>query len=94
MLPDGAYTAVVDRLEDEQAVLEVAGEEDELRELILNTEELPLDGRHTNAILSVRVTDEALVETTYHPEETEQRQEDAQSRFDRLSRRPPDDETT
>jgi hypothetical protein len=90
MLPDGSYRAVVDRIEDDLAVLEVTGPEDELHELVVSPDELPVDGRHADAILTVRVEDETLVEATYQPAETHQQKEQAQDRFDRLADRSTD----
>lgn len=94
MIRDGTYTAVVDRIEGEDAVLEVDGDDDRW-ELVVERDELPTDGRHADAILEVRVEDEQLVEAIYQPEETGRRRQRSQDRFDRLSRRPPgsDDET-
>lgn len=91
MIPDGTYTAVVDRFEDDLAVLEVSGEDDRY-ELVVSESDLPADGRHQDAVLGVVVEDGGLVEATYNEAVTEQRKEEAQSRFDRLSKRPPDDE--
>lgn len=91
MIPDGSYTAVVDRIEDGLATLEVDGE-DELYELVVDAAELPEDGRHQDAILDVDVEADELVEATYDESATAGRKEDAQSRFDRLSERPSDSE--
>jgi hypothetical protein len=89
MIPDGEYTAVVDRIEETLATLEV-GSGDERYNLVVGEKELPADGRHADAVLRITVIDDELADATYQPEETEQRKADAQRRFDRLSKRPPD----
>jgi hypothetical protein len=66
--------------------------EDERYELVVEQEELPDNGAHSNAVCRVTVIDEGLAEVEYLPEETENQTEDAQNRFDRLSRRLPEEE--
>jgi hypothetical protein len=90
MIPDGSHRAVVDRIEDGLAVLEVTGPEDELHELVVSSDDLPSEGRHADAIFTVGVEEEQLVEATYQQAETHQQKERAQRRFDQLSSRPPD----
>ncbi|AHG04359.1 hypothetical protein HALDL1_12705 [Halobacterium sp. DL1] len=90
-------TAVLDRFEttdggDELAVLLVEADGEVVDELVVDRELLPADGRHENAVFAVTLADGELTEIAYRPEETEARTEAAQSRFDRLSRRPPSDE--
>lgn len=92
MIPDGRYTAVVDRIEDGLATLLVEEDGEDAYELAVDPETLPSDGRHSDAVLAVEISDETLVEATYQPDETEARKEAAQDRFDRLSKRPPRDE--
>ncbi|MFB6117968.1 DUF3006 domain-containing protein [Halosegnis sp.] len=93
-LPDGTYTAVLDRVETdaegrELAVFEVRGN-DERAQLVREMAILPEAGRHVDAVYEVVVADgEAAFE--YNPEESEGAQEQAQDRFDRLSTRPPDE---
>ena len=91
MIEDGTYTAVLDRFEDELAVLLVEGEDDLAGELVVEREALPEDGQHVDAVLSVVVEEGELGEASYLEQETEERSEAAQSRFDRLSERPPSD---
>jgi hypothetical protein len=92
MIPDGSYTAVVDRIEDGYAaiLLEVDGKD--AHELVVDVSELPADGRHADAVLAVEITDEKLVEATYKPDETQKRRDAARERFGRLSERPPKDD--
>lgn len=91
MIPDGEYTAVVDRIEDGLAALEVAGDEGRY-ELMVSDAALPAEGRHADAVLQVTLADEDLVEVAYDPAETTTRTQQAQERFERLSRRPPSEE--
>jgi hypothetical protein len=93
MIPDGEYTAVVDRFEDDLAVLEVSDDDDRY-ELVVDEHELPRNGRHADAIFEVLIEDEEFDRMRYQPEETKERKEGAQRRFDRLSKRPPDNDDT
>lgn len=86
---DGTYTAVVDRFEEEQAVLLLEDDGETVGELVVNGDALPDEGRHINAVLVVELEDEALVDATYEERETADRVERAQRRFDELSERPP-----
>ena len=96
MIPDGTHTAVVDRFEDTQerrvAVLVVEGEHKPLGDLLVEPAELPEDACHQDAVVQVTIKDGDLREIVYDESETHERQEDAQSRFDRLARRPPSDD--
>lgn len=92
MIPDGRYTAVVDRIEDGLATILLEEGGTDAYELVVDPEELPEGARHGDAVLTVDVEDEDLVDVTYDLEETEERREAAQSRFDRLSKRPPKDD--
>jgi len=92
MVSDGSYTAVLDELEGSLARLELEADSGELYELVVESDTLPEDGRETGAVLAVEVVDGELVEADYKPEETERRRERARDRFDRLSKRPDEDE--
>ncbi len=91
-LSDGTYMAVVDAIEDGIATVFFEQDGEEVGDAVLNAGDLPEDGRHADALFSVTVEDEAVVEWEYREAKTEQRKEAAQSRFDRLSERPPSDE--
>ncbi|WP_436909059.1 DUF3006 domain-containing protein [Halosimplex marinum] len=91
MIPDGTYTAVVDRIEDSLATLEVDGD-DELYALTVDEQDLPDPARHADAILQIELVDETLVGVDYDEQATEDRSAQAQDRFDRLSQRPPRDD--
>ncbi|WP_336336283.1 DUF3006 domain-containing protein [Haloarcula brevis] len=88
---DGTYTAVVDRIEEGTATLELEAEGD-LYALEVEASELPPEARTPDAVLEITVADAALADVTYEAAETTDRASEAQRRFDRLSKRPPRDE--
>jgi hypothetical protein len=92
MIPDDTYTAVVDEIDASLARLELQAADDELYELVVESTELPDNGRDPGAVLTVEVVDETLADAEYEPEETARRRQRAQDRFERLSERPPSDE--
>ena len=92
MVPDGTYTAVVDEFEGSLARLELEADSGDLYELVVERDTLPEDGRETGAVLAVKVVDDELLEAEYNREETQRRRERARDRFDRLSKRPDEDE--
>jgi len=89
MTSDGTYTAVVDRFEDDLAVVLLEADGDTVGEVVLAKERLPEDGQHADAVLTVELEDGTVVDITYEEQETEDRIEQAQQRFDELSQRPP-----
>jgi hypothetical protein len=91
-LPDGEYTAVVDSIEDGYATVFFEHDGEEVEDAIIEATELPETAQHADAILSVTVKNGSLTEIEYKPERTVDRAEQAQSRFDRLSQRPPSEE--
>ncbi|GGK58442.1 DUF3006 domain-containing protein [Haloarcula sebkhae] len=93
MLPDGTYTAIVDRIENGIATLEV-DTEDGLSALDIEATALPADARTADVVLEITVADSALADVSPEPEETADRASEAQRRFDRLSKRPPQDDDT
>ena len=81
-------TAVLDRLVDGQtAVLLLEDDGQVLEEYTVDVETLPADSRHEGAVFEMRVVDDSVDDLTYRPEETTERREAAQERFDRLSER-------
>lgn len=96
MIPDGTYTAVLDRFEETQetrvAVLVIEGEEGPLGDLLVELDDLPEEACHQDAVFEVTIEDEDLREVSYDESGTYERREGAQSRFDRLARRPPSEE--
>ena len=89
---DGEYTAVVDSVEDGLATVFFEQDGTEIGHAMIDATELPEDGQRADAILSVTVDAGAIVAADYRPETTATRKDAAQSRFDRLSSRPPSDE--
>ncbi len=87
-IPDDSYDAVVDRIEDGLATLELDGDEGRY-ELVIGEASLPADGRHEGAVYEIAVEDDRLVDAWYDEDATDERREAAQDRFDRLSERPP-----
>lgn len=90
-IPDDRYDAVVDRIEDGLATMELDGDEARY-ELVIDEGSLPADGQHEGAVYEIVVEDDQLVDAWYDEEATEKRREEAQERFDRLSERPPSDD--
>ena len=86
---DGVYTAVLDRYEDDIAVLVVGNEEQgrDIAERLVERTALPADARAVDTVLEVTLVGGEPVEFEARPGETSERAEAAQSRFDRLSRR-------
>lgn len=92
MTPDGIYTAVVDRFEDDLAVLLLEDDGDTVDQAVLDAERLPEDARHVDAVVSVELEDEEVIDITYEERETVDRSERTRRRFDELSQRPPSPE--
>lgn len=91
-IDDGQYTAVIDSIEDGFVTVFVEADGSDVGNAVIDSSDLPEDGRHADAILNVRIADGEPIEWTYDPEQTTTRKENSQSRFDRLSERPPSDE--
>lgn len=89
MVADGTYTAVLDRFEGDLAVLVLEGDGRDVADVALDRERLPEAGRRGDAVYEAVVDDGEVTDLTYDPEETRERKEQAQDRFDRLSERPP-----
>jgi hypothetical protein len=87
MVRDGTYTAVLDRFEGEYAIVQLEADGEALDQVMVERADLPEVGRHQDAVFTVKVSDTELVAVEYEPETTEERQADAQDRFDRLSQR-------
>ncbi|MFC6824278.1 DUF3006 domain-containing protein [Halopelagius fulvigenes] len=87
------YTAVLDRFEEESAVLLLEREGEVVDETVVPRAMLPEAGRHRDAVFGVSLADEESMEFRYDPDRTRERRDAAQSRFDRLSRRLGDEES-
>ncbi len=86
------YTGVIDRFEEDLAVILLEAEGDVVDELVLDRDELPADAAHVDAVLEVTLDDGEVTDLVYDADETATRKDQAQSRFDRLSERPPSDD--
>lgn len=93
MPTDGDYTAVVDRFEDDLAVLLLERDGELVDDIAVPQSELPESARHQDAVLDISVENGAIQQATYKTEETAERAKRAQSRFDRLSQRPSESES-
>jgi hypothetical protein len=91
MTLDGQYRAVLDRIENDLAVLEVDVDGD-LEELVVSVEHIPAAAREPDAVLEVILGDDQIVDATFDRRATRRRRQHSQRRFDRLSRRPPRDD--
>lgn len=87
-LPDGAYTAIVDAVEDGLATVFFEQDDEEKGNAVIDAEMLPESGQHADAIFSVSIENGTIQTATYHPDQTENRVNEAQERFDSLSERP------
>lgn len=101
-IEDGVAALVVDRPIDTASESNAQTEEsngsndaddrpDRIGELLLDPERLPPEARRADAVVELTVTDGTIRSITADPEATRERKEAAQSRFDRLSRRPDED---
>lgn len=88
----GTYTAVLDRFEEDLAVLILEDNGETVGQHVTSTGNLP-DGACTqDAVLEITLSDGDLVNAEYNAAETERRGAAAQDRFDRLSQRPSTDD--
>ena len=86
------YTGVIDRFEDDLAVILLEADGDVVDELVLDRDDLPADAAHVDAVLEVTLKDGEVTDLVYDAGETATRKDEAQSRFDRLAERPPKDD--
>ncbi|MGZ0746110.1 DUF3006 domain-containing protein [Haloparvum sp. AD34] len=89
MVPDGTYTAVLDRFEGDLAVLVLERDGEDVAEIAVDRERLPAPGRQQDAVYELVVDDGDVTDLDYDPDATSERTERVQDRFDRLSERPP-----
>ncbi|MFC7076179.1 DUF3006 family protein [Haloarcula halophila] len=92
-LDDGTYTAVVDTIEDGFATVFFERDGAEVGNAVLEEAAMP-EAAGQDAIFSVEIESGSITDWAYDADTTESRQDAAQSRFDRLSSRPPSDEET
>ena len=87
------FSAVLDRFEEDQAVLLLESDGETVDEIVIQRDDLPVSGRHQDAIFTVTVDGDTVVEIEYESAETEERADASQEQFDRLARRLPEDNT-
>lgn len=93
MVDDGWYTAVLDRTEEELAVLVLEDGGDAVDDLVVPLDDLPCDARESDSVLRVRVEAGEFVDARVDADRTASRRDRARRRFARLSRRlPPTDD--
>ncbi len=83
------FTGVIDRFEEDLAVILLEDDGDVIDELVLDREEIPAEAAHPDVVLEVIPTDGEVTDLVYDASKTTERKEQAQSRFDRLAERPP-----
>ncbi|MFC7188181.1 DUF3006 domain-containing protein [Halorubrum yunnanense] len=87
------YIGVLDRFEDDLAVILLEQDGDVVDEQGIDRDDLPAGGDHVDAVFQITRDDSgAILELEYDAETTRTRKERAQSRFDRLAERPPTDD--
>ena len=87
------FIGVVDRFEDDLAVVLLEQDGEVVDELVIDRYDLPERADRVDAVLQItRADDGSVREMSYDARLTEERKERAQSRFDRLSKRPPKDD--
>ncbi|MFP8951880.1 DUF3006 domain-containing protein [Natrialbaceae archaeon A-arb3/5] len=82
-----SYTAVLDRLVDESAVLLLERDGEVVDEHVTAVSNLPDAGRHEGAVFEVELVDSSLDAVDYRPAAERERRDRAQERFDQLSER-------
>lgn len=93
-LTDGQYTVVVDAIDDRIATVFFEQDGEDVGSATIDADTLPAEARHADAILTVTITDTEITRLNYEPDRTEDRNQAAQDRFDRLSSRPARDDDT
>lgn len=97
MTLDGRYRAVVDRIEDDLAVLLVEDGGEVIDEVVVDCDDLP-SGVEAGTVAVATFEDGAVRRLGSRPVSTDRRRSTLQDRFDRLADRPPganrDDDTT
>lgn len=94
MIPDGKYTAVVDRIENGVAAMVIEKDGTDTAELLVKPATLPDTSQYADAVLTIELRNGELVEAIERPSKTENRAKSAQRRFDQLSEQPPRDDDT
>lgn len=90
---DGRYRAVLDRFEDDVAVLLIENDrgDEVIDEVRIDRDDLPT-GVEEGAVLTASFEEGTLRHLVFEPAETERRRSELAERFDRLAERPPGSE--
>lgn len=85
---NGIFTATVDRIVDGQtAVILIEDGKDVIEQFDIPADQLPEEVSGEGSVLTVEITDDTIVDMEYDAESTDQRQQAAQDRINRLSKR-------
>ena len=85
---NGTYTATVDRIVDgETAVILVEDDRDVIEQFDIPADQLPEEAAGEGSVLTVEITDDAIMELQYNAEATDRRRQTSQDRLDSLSSR-------
>jgi Protein of unknown function (DUF3006). len=87
---DGTFTAVVDRFEEDLAVLVIEDDDETVGEYVTSAGNLPEDGQKVDAVLTATFEEGEIINVSFDENETEQRDTNMKNRLDRLSQRPSD----
>jgi hypothetical protein len=85
--PDGTYTAVLDRYEGDHAVFVIEADGQDIGEAAIMRDSIPDDARTVDTVVELTVVRGVPTTIETRPEETAERTDRTQDRFDRLSRR-------
>jgi hypothetical protein len=89
-LSDGPYVGVVDRFENEQAVVVLERDGTEVGDVLVPKSRLPQRARRQNAIVRVVLKNGDVVNVWYDAQATRDRGASAQARFDRIAEPAPE----
>jgi hypothetical protein len=89
-LSDGPYVGVVDRFENEQAVVILERDGAEVGDVLVPKSRLPQRARRQNAIVRVVLKNGDVVNVWYDAQATRDRGASAQARFDRIAEPAPE----
>ncbi|MBP1923691.1 hypothetical protein J2751_002736 [Halorubrum alkaliphilum] len=85
---NGTYTATVDRIVDgKTAVILIEDGKDVIEQFDVPADQLPEEATGEGSVLTVEITDNAIVDMQYDAELTDRRPQAAQERINRLSKR-------
>ena len=84
---NGTYTATVDRIVDgKTAAILIEDGKDVIEQFDIPADQLPEEASGEGSVLTVEITDDAIVDMQYDAESTDRRSQAAQDRLNRLSK--------